>query len=116
MRLSIKVAKHIAPKLGYYVYIYVNPIDGSVFYVGKGKGPRALAHWDDAGNKNVRATIRNIRSLGKEPIIQLIAHSLKKEHDAFMIESSAIEVLGKKQLCNLVRGRRSRDVEFQLKM
>lgn len=33
-----------APGLGYYVYLYVNPVNESVFYVGKGKNGRALAH------------------------------------------------------------------------
>ncbi|HXH07683.1 MAG TPA: hypothetical protein VNI83_13960 [Vicinamibacterales bacterium] len=30
-----------ARKLGYYVYLYVDPTDRSVFYVGKGKNGRA---------------------------------------------------------------------------
>ena len=39
-----RIAPAVARKLGYYVYLYVNPIDESIFYVGKGKGGRALAH------------------------------------------------------------------------
>jgi hypothetical protein len=28
----------VARKLGYYVYLYINPLDGRIFYVGKGRG------------------------------------------------------------------------------
>lgn len=36
MRDSIRIPADVARKLGYYVYLYVNPIDGCIFYVGKG--------------------------------------------------------------------------------
>ena len=31
----------------YYVYLLVNPITNKIFYVGKGKGNRALQHYKD---------------------------------------------------------------------
>ena len=34
----------MAEKLGYYVYLYVDPRDGKVFCIGKGKGERCLDH------------------------------------------------------------------------
>ncbi len=34
----------MAEKLGYYVYLYVDPRDEKVFYIGKGKGERCLDH------------------------------------------------------------------------
>jgi hypothetical protein len=37
-----KIAPAAARKLGFYVYLYVNPVDKVVFYVGKGKNGRAL--------------------------------------------------------------------------
>ncbi len=33
-----------AHKPGYYLYVYVNPLDGKIFEGGKGKGSGALAH------------------------------------------------------------------------
>ena len=39
-RIPPAVTRH----LGFYVYLYVDPADDSIFYVGKGKGGRALAH------------------------------------------------------------------------
>jgi hypothetical protein len=34
----------MAEKLRYYVYLYVDPRDGKVFYIGKGKEERCLDH------------------------------------------------------------------------
>src|SRR5713226_3424238 len=35
-------------KLGYYVYLYIDPRDSTIFYVGKGQGNRAFSHLSDA--------------------------------------------------------------------
>lgn len=32
----------VTEKLGYYVYLYIDPRDGHPFYAGKGKGHRVL--------------------------------------------------------------------------
>lgn len=34
----VRIPRPVAEKLGHYVYLYVNPLDETVFYVGKGRG------------------------------------------------------------------------------
>jgi len=43
MELIQTIPADVARKLGYYVYVYVNPLDGQIFYVGKVKGGASLA-------------------------------------------------------------------------
>ena len=43
-RLSPGVIK----QLGYYVYLYVHPLNNPIFYVGKAKGNRTFYHLRDA--------------------------------------------------------------------
>ena len=107
MRLSESVARAIAYKLGHYVYVYINPIDGSVFYIGKGQGKRCLMHLE-ASNRKVAATIAAIKERDKEPIIELLATNCR-EGEAHRIETAAIELFGKDRLDNLVRGRASKN-------
>ena len=45
--MSLRIPASVQQKMGYYVYLYIDPRDGSVFYVGKGKGERALSHLKD---------------------------------------------------------------------
>jgi hypothetical protein len=104
MRLSLSVAKQIAGKLGHYVYIYVDPTDKSVFYVGKGQDYRALTHLENAGNPELKRRIKKLKTQGLEPQIELLAHSLKNRDVALQIESAVIESLGCGKLCNGVRG------------
>ncbi len=100
--------KAIPPKvveyLGYYVYLYVDPFDNSVFYVGKGKGQRALAHLSDTADSRKVKKIKEIRARGKEPRIEILVHGLLSEQEALRIESAAIDLLGKDSLKNEVRG------------
>jgi len=97
-----------ARKLGYYVYVYVNPLDGKIFYVGKGKGSRALAHVDAKEKKAVARLIRSIRVAGKEPGIDILAPALADEETAFRVEAAVIDALRLEQLANRVRGKGSR--------
>jgi hypothetical protein len=39
-----QLTKFAREQLGHYVYALRNPIDKTIFYVGKGKGDRVLAH------------------------------------------------------------------------
>ena len=69
-------------KLSSYVYLYINPLDGKVFYVGKGKGHRVLEHLSAEGDSETASVIRGA---GKEPGIEILAHGLTDEQTAFRV-------------------------------
>lgn len=109
MSLPSRISWDIAKKLGNYVYLYVDPRNGRVFYVGKGKQSRVLAHLDEAANPRVRKTIREIRSAGEEPQIEVLVHGLRDEKTALRVEAAVIDLLGKDKIDNAVRGWRGRE-------
>jgi hypothetical protein len=97
----------VAEQLGYYVYLYIDPRNGHPFYVGKGKGERILAHFeDDRDSKKVRI-ITELSSQGISPRLEILAHGLKDEETAFRVEAAAIDLLGLDSLANKVRGWKS---------
>jgi hypothetical protein len=96
--------------LGWYVYVYVDPLDGKVFYVGKGKGGRALAHLDAKAKRAITRFIRQIRAAGREPNIEVLAHRLPNAEAALRVEAAVIDVLGLANLTNRVRGWRGTEL------
>ena len=97
----------MAEKLGYYVYLYVDPRDGKVFYIGKGKDERCLDHlFEDDDHPKVKR-IREIFAAGMEPQIEMLAHGLRTEQEAYNIEAAAIGLLGLENLTNRVVGKDS---------
>lgn len=101
----MQVPASVARRLGWYVYLYVNPLDEKVFYVGKGKGARCLAYLDVGGRSDKARIIRDIRRAGKEPRIDILAHGLRDEQTAFRVEAAAIDLLRLDELANAVRGK-----------
>lgn len=99
-----RIPPAIGRRLGFYVYLYVNPIDKTVFYVGKGRGGRALAHLDADAKKAITKIIRKIRRSGSEPQIEILAHKLPNPEAALRVEASAIDLLGLKNLANRIHG------------
>ena len=97
----------MAENLGYYVYLYVDPRDGKVFYIGKGKDERCLDHlFEDDDHPKVKR-IREIFAAGMEPQIEMLAHGLRTEQEAYNIEAAAIGLLGLENLTNRVVGKDS---------
>lgn len=95
-------------KLGYYVYILIDPRDNSVFYVGKGKGNRVNQHLLGALDEQSEETekilrIREIQSLGLSVGLDIIRHELT-EKEAFEVECSLIDLLELKNLTNIQSG------------
>jgi len=104
METAIAIPADVARRLGYYVYVLVNPIDGLIFYVGKGKGKRALAHLQDGRRSRKVEVIKQIRAAGMTPKIDILAHGLKDEAAAFRIEAGVIDALGLPAITNKIRG------------
>jgi len=96
-------------KLKYYVYLYVDPRDGKVFYVGKGRSNRAFAHLKKRGKSKLARKLHEICADECEPQIELLAHDLPDEATAFKIEAAAIDLIGMVNLCNEQRGHESRE-------
>jgi hypothetical protein len=101
---DIQIRPDVAEHLGYYVYLYIDPRNGKPFYVGKGKGGRALSHLSDEAESKKRALIQELRASGYEPRIDILAHALPDEKTAFRIEAAVIDALSLDDLTNKVRG------------
>lgn len=99
----------VARRLGHYVYLYVDPRDRKVFYVGKGRANRAFAHLHARSDSKLAHRIRAIRAEQAEPQLEILAHDLPDEATALKIEAAAIDLLGIETLCNEQRGHDSRE-------
>lgn len=97
----------VARKIGFYVYLYVDPATEDVFYVGKGTGNRAFKHLEAGDESATAARIGEIRDRGQEPRIDILIHGLEDEDTAYRVEAAVIDLLGKDSLTNIVRGWRS---------
>lgn len=94
-------------QLGYYVYVYSDPRNDKVFYLGKGKGNRAFGHLDDRSETEKVMRIKEIREAGHEPRIEILAFGLDEE-TAFKVEAAAIDLIGFENLTNRVVGHGAR--------
>lgn len=105
--MTVEIPRDVARKLGYYVYLYIDPRTSRPFYVGKGRGERVLSHLGQAGKSRKVQVLNELKSEGKEPVLEVLAHGLPSEETAFRIEAAVIDLLGLGSLTNAVRGWRS---------
>lgn len=102
-----KFPKSVIEKLGYYVYLLIDPKTNKVFYVGKGTGNRIFAHINTAISSPLEsdklAKIRLIHSKGLEVKHMIIRHGLT-ENEAFEVEASLIDFIDIRKLSNKVLG------------
>lgn len=104
------ITPSVAEKLGFYVYMYVDPRTDEPFYVGKGQGQRALAHLADTRESHKVLRINEIRAENLEPRIDILIHGLQSEEAALRLESAVIDAIGPRKLVNAVRGHGSSKV------
>lgn len=89
--------KEIHNNLKAYVYKLIDPRNGQVFYIGKGKGDRIFEHTkgifksddeDDASLKN--KTIRAIHNSGLVPLNVIVRHGMN-DNEALHVEAALID-------------------------
>lgn len=108
-----KLSQSTIEKIGYYVYLLIDPRNNKVFYVGKGKGNRINQHLLWALNDKIEETekikkIREIRNYNLEVEHVVLRHELT-EKEAFEVESAVIDLLEKDNLTNLIKWHNSED-------
>jgi len=98
-------------KLGYYVYMLIDPFDGVVFYVGKGINNRVFAHLNDALEKSTSSDkldhIREIIEGGEKPKHIIVRHGMD-EATAFEVEGALIDAYKLEDLKNEQNGHYNR--------
>ena len=99
-------APEIIEKIGYYVYVYVDPFTDTVFYIGKGKDNRCFSHLNSLDESEKSKHIIEIKNKGKEPKIEILAFGLT-EKDALRVEAAAIDLIGINKLTNRHKGHQS---------
>jgi hypothetical protein len=99
-----RIPHDVAGRMGYYVYAYINPLNGQIFYVGKGRGRRALSHFQGRAETRTAATIKQIQAAGKQPQVDILAHGLHTPEAALKVEAAVIDALGLWSLTNRIRG------------
>jgi uncharacterized protein len=87
----------------YYVYLFRNPLDEKIFYIGKGTGNRFEQF--NGRNAETLKKISEIRNAGKEPTIEILRENLD-EPIAKRFEGVAIDVIGIQNLTNRIHGDR----------
>ena len=98
-------------KLKYYVYLLIDPFDGKIFYVGKGRGNRVFAHLNDAleseSSSDKLDRIREIINGGEKPKHVIVRHGMD-EDTAFEVEGALIDVYKLEDLKNEQNGHGNR--------
>lgn len=99
----MKITDEVSKILKSYVYLYVDPFNEEVFYIGKGKGNRLFSHLSDISDTKKVDRIARIRRKGKEPQIELLRYGLS-DSEAGLVEASVIDLVGKSRLTNQISG------------
>lgn len=81
----------------YYIYVYKDPRNNEIKYVGKGRGDRMFQHWkirNHHGNKMFRKFMLELDLISMEPIIEVIENNLKNS-EAYIKEFELIKKYGR---------------------
>lgn len=81
----------------YYIYVYKDPRNNKIKYIGKGKGERMFTHWKRRNfhwNKLFKEFLLDLESLSLEPIIEIL-HSNLTNSEAYIKEYVEIKRYGR---------------------
>lgn len=92
-----------------YVYIYIDPRNDEIFYVGKGKGDRCFSHLLEKSEKEKVKRIQDIINDGLQPKIEIVIHGIEDDETVKRIEASIIDCFDIQNLTNLQRGYHSKE-------
>ncbi|WP_157094838.1 hypothetical protein SR858_03580 [Duganella zoogloeoides] len=93
-------------RLGYFVYLLVDPRTGAIFYVGKGAKNRPFDHFRATKGEGSKAEmIRRIRADKLEPEVHVLRHGLSSSEIAEDVEAAVIDAIGLENLTNSCRGK-----------
>lgn len=98
-----ELSQNMIERLNYYVYLYIDPRDDKIFYVGEGTGNRALSHLYDQTESKKAEKIREIIETGDKPRIEILRYGLSQRM-ALNVEAAVIDVIGIDNLTNEKRG------------
>jgi len=101
-----KARAKLPPRNKYYVYELIDPRDGEVFYIGKGRNYRLYGHEKEAkkGKDSRKCTvIREILAAGKS-IRYRIVKEFFSENEAYLFEEAHINAVGLDKLTNEIPG------------
>lgn len=98
---------NVRKKIKFYVYLYLDPRNNEVFYIGKGKANRCFSHLKSNAESDKVERILELSQLGLEPKIELLKYGLT-ESEALLVEQTAIDLLDIRTLTNLARGHGSK--------
>lgn len=94
----------------YFVYHYINPFNGEIFYVGKGKRRRHKIHLThtkrgiipNGNNGKLFRYIKGLLDNGVEPTIEKVNEGMT-EIEALALEAAYIDYYGLDNLCNYMQ-------------
>jgi len=109
-----KLSQSTIEKLGYYVYLLIDPCNMKVFYIGKGKGSRIYNHLIAAEFSKIKdiksseklTKINDLKKENKEVILDILRHGMD-EKEALEVESASIDLLGLPKVTNKIKGHSS---------
>ena len=102
-------SREICSYIKHYIYLYIDPRNNQIFYVGKGKDNRAFSHLSDSSESQKVNRISEIRTLGLQPIIEILIHGVDSDDEIRRIEASIIDLIGIQNLTNISRGYGARE-------
>ncbi|MFG0294030.1 MAG: hypothetical protein ACF8MJ_12870 [Phycisphaerales bacterium JB050] len=102
-----KFSPKVIEAIGFYVYLYIDPRNQQVFYIGKGCGNRVFSHLRVKDDSEKARIISELDKLNIKPQIELLKYGLSEE-EALLVEATAIDLINIANLTNAARGHGSR--------